>query len=167
MSYVPLPPGIPINTVTMAGGTTASMNTIAAGMYKRIYIRSRTTGGMVVGAPVTLRINGDSGANYDSISLYSGGVNANPASTSAQIALTASAATVRDLKLRIAIEPLVVTGTARPIEVAFWSRGSVDATLITGTSNGFYLNTSSGITDVQLIFGNAATGTVEFSGEPA
>lgn len=161
-----------INIVTLAGGTTAAMTTITAGTYKEILITSRTTGGMIISNPVTMRINADSGANYDALSLYAQGAltisaNASLGATSAQLALTASVATVPDMRIDVSLLPLVVSGSAREFTCSFFAKGSAAGTYISGTTNGSWNDTTNGLTDIVLTFGNAATGTVEFRGIPA
>jgi hypothetical protein len=179
MPYIPLPnasagtaPGrvatpVLINTAVMAGGTTASMTTIAAETYKEIRIICRTSGGMVTGSPAFIRFNGDTGANYDSLSLYNGGTNAPIGATSGQLALTASVATVPTLTMIITLLPLVASSLPRAYACTFWSQGSAGGTFIKGTTDGYWNNAASGLTDVQITFGTAATGSVEFWGVPA
>jgi len=165
-------PWIRFSATTLSAATTTTI-TVPAG-FREIRIISRTTGGMVIGAPVKINFNGDTTSNYNSGSNYVQGnatvagnaPGTNSKDTAGQLALTASAATVVDLELIINVFPLVVSGASRPFNCTFNSRGSTDATFITGTSNGFWDDTSSTMTSILITYGSAATGTVDAYGQP-
>ncbi len=159
-----------ISELTLAAASTASASW-TAGLYREIQIVSKTTGGMVSGSTAKMTFNSDAGNNYDSYSWYNfnSGASQNTqfAQAAAQLALTASGATVPDLYLRITIDPRKLTSGGRPWVCDFVAEGSATTTFIVGNSKGYWKDTTTDMTSVQITYGSVATGTVTFIGIPA
>jgi hypothetical protein len=163
---------IPIDVGILAAALSYSSPVWAPGVYRELLVISKTTGGMVTGGTARITFNGDVSANYDTLSLYaqrdlSITANAVVAGNAGQLALTASAATVPDLYMRIVIDPRKLASGGRPYTCEFHAQGSAAATFIGGNSRGYWKDTTTEMTSLQLAYGSAATGTVHVFGVPA
>jgi hypothetical protein len=160
-----------IDSQTISAVTSFTPAAWNAGQYREIGVVSKTTGGMSPGNPCKLTFNGDVSANYDALSRYTQGdlstaANAQFAASAGQLALTGSAS-VPDMLLQIRIFPLKLTSGHRPFFCDFSAKGTANSTFIFGESRGYWLDTTNDMTFLTLIYGAAATGTVEVRGIPA
>jgi len=158
-----------IDETDLAAATTYTA-TMTAAAFRSLKIICRVSAGMTPGNPITLRMNGDTGANYYRIAKYAQGdnsVNANSASGETAAVLSLSGAAMQETDFELDIDIRKVTSRFKPFRCEWYGISSLGPTTdISGETRGIWGNSGSDVTSVTIGFGAAATGKIEVWGVP-
>jgi hypothetical protein len=151
-------------------GATSYQLLIGANAYRELQFYIKATGGCQSGAPAFMRFNGDSGAAAYSHagSAIQGGAHVQfpvqGTNSSINIAVSGIASPVTSLDCRVVVRPLVVSGVRRAVFSDCVVREASGSLILPFRIYGIWDDPTSPITQADITFGTAATGTLEVWG---